>query len=55
MIKLISTGSSILIMDSKFYRHGYMTKIESPKNYQNFLSKLFIMIKAHVTSIKSKQ
>jgi len=54
MIKLISTGSSILIMDSKFYRHGYITKLESPKNSHNFLRKLFIMIKPHITSIKSK-
>jgi len=39
MIKLIITDSSILILDSKFYRDGYITKLESPKNYQNFLSK----------------
>ena len=36
MIKLISTGSSILIMDPKFYRHGYMTKVALHKNSQNF-------------------
>ena len=37
MIKLISTGSSIVILDPKFYRHGYPTKVELHKNSQNFL------------------
>ena len=27
MIKLISTGSYIVFLDSKFYRHEHMTKI----------------------------
>ena len=39
MIKLISTGSYIVFMDTKFYRHGYMTKLELHKNSQNFQSK----------------
>ena len=39
MIKLISIGSSIQILDPKFYKHGYMTKVELQKNSQNFLSK----------------
>ena len=39
MIKLISIGSSIPIMDPKFYRHGYITKVELQKNSQNFLSR----------------
>ena len=55
MKKLISTGSSILILDPKFYTNGYMTKVELHKNCQNFLiRKLFITIKAYLTSIKSK-
>jgi len=39
MIKLISTGSSLLVLDPKFYGHGYMIKVELQKNSQNFLSK----------------
>ena len=39
MIKLISIGSYIVFMDSTFYRHVYMTKLELHKNSQNFLSK----------------
>ena len=39
MIKLISTGSYIVFLDPKFYRHEHMTEIEFHKNYQNFLSK----------------
>ena len=39
MIKLISTGSYIVCLDPKFYRHEHMTKIELQKNSQNFLSK----------------
>ena len=39
MIKLFSTGSSIQILDPKFYKHGYMTKVELQKNSQNFRSK----------------
>ena len=39
MIKLISTESSVSILDPKFYRHGYITKLELHKNSQNFLSK----------------
>ena len=53
MIKLISTGSYIVFLDLKFYRHEHMTKIEFYKNSQNFLSrKLFITIKVYLTSIK---
>ena len=39
MIKLIRIGSYIVFLDSKFYRHEHMTKIEFYKNSQNFLSK----------------
>ena len=39
MIKLISTGSSIVFLDPKFYRHEYTTTVELHKNSQNFLSK----------------
>ena len=39
MSKLIITESSIMFLVLKFYRHGYMTKIEFYKNSQNFLSK----------------
>ena len=39
MIKLISTGSSVVFLVLNFYRHGYMTKIELNKNSKNFLSK----------------
>ena len=39
MVKLISTESSIVILDLKFYRHDYMTKIEFHKFSQIFLSK----------------
>ena len=39
MVKLINTGSYIVFLDPKFYRHGYMTKVELQKNSQNFLSK----------------
>ena len=39
MIRLISTGGSIVFLDPKFYRHEYRTKVELHKNYQNFLSK----------------
>ena len=39
MIKLISTGSSIVFMDPKFYRNEHMIEIKFYKNSQNFLSK----------------
>ena len=39
MVKLISTESSITVMDPKFYRHEHMTKIEYHKYSQIFLSK----------------
>ena len=39
MEKLISTESSIMFMDPKFYRHEHMTKIEFHKYSQIFLSK----------------
>ena len=32
MVKLISTESSIMFMDPKFYRHNYLTKIEFNKS-----------------------
>ena len=53
MIKLISTGSFIIIMNPKFYIHENMTEIEFHKNSHNFVaSKLFIIIKTYLTSIK---
>ena len=39
MAKLISTESSILFLEHKFYKHEHMTKIELHKNYHIFLSK----------------
>ena len=39
MVKLISTESSIMFMDPKFYRHEHMTKIEFHKYSQMFISK----------------
>ena len=36
MIRLISTGSYIVFLDPKFYRHEYTTKVEYHKNSQNF-------------------
>ena len=39
MVKLISTESSILFLDLKFYRHEYLTKIKLPKYSHIFLIK----------------
>ena len=39
MIKLISTESSVMFLDPKFYKHEHMTKIEFHKYSQSFLSK----------------
>ena len=39
MAKLISTESSILFLEDKFYKQEHMAKIEVHKNSQNFLSK----------------
>ena len=39
MAKLISTESSILFLEHKFYKHEHMTKIEFHKYSQIFLSK----------------
>ena len=39
MVKLISTASSIMFLDPKFYKHDYITKIEFRKYSQIFLSK----------------
>jgi hypothetical protein len=39
MVKLISTESCIIFLDSKFYRHEHMTKIEFHKYSQILLSK----------------
>ena len=56
MAKLINTESYIVFMDPKFYRHEHMTKIQFYKNSQNLQArKLFITIKAYLTSIKSKK
>ena len=56
MIKLISNESSIVFLDPKFCNHEHMTEIEFHKNSHNFVaSKLFIIIKTYLTSIKSKK
>jgi hypothetical protein len=55
MIKLISTENYIMFLVLKFYRHGYMTKVELHKNSQNYIKrKLFITIKVYLKTIKSK-
>ena len=36
MIKLISTENSIMFLVLKFYRHGYMTKVELQKKFSEF-------------------
>ena len=39
MAKLISTESSIMFLDPKFFRHEHMTKIQFYKYSQIFISK----------------
>ena len=39
MVKLISTESSIMFLDPKFYKHEQMTKLEFQKYSQIFLIK----------------